>query len=169
MGEIRLELLAEEDVTDAQRALAGALISESFDAPQARNRGWILCRPIYRVFAWDGDLLVGCEKVCLVGCKPPVVVHGLGDAAVREGWRLRGIARAMGALLHQEGVRRGAHAVMSYTPVLGGVALERGMEPVRPGEVYLSRRLRRDLPLVENWYVRWHGEKVVPLTIDGRF
>ena len=41
------------------------------------------------------------------------------------------------------------------------------MAPVQPGELYLRRRFRSDLPLVANWYVQWHGTKVAPLTIDG--
>jgi hypothetical protein len=41
------------------------------------------------------------------------------------------------------------------------------MAPVRPGELYLRRRFRRNLPFVANWYIQWHGRKVATLTIDG--
>ena len=168
MGDVRYELLAEEDVSDETRSLAGELLAQAFGASRARRRGWILRRPLYRVLVWDGNALVGNETGCLVGCDPPIVVHGLADAAVREGWRSAGIARAMGALIHEEAIRRGAAAAMCYTGSLGPVAAEHGMQPVQPGELYLRRRFRRDLPLVTGWYVRWHGKKVAPLTIDGR-
>jgi GNAT superfamily N-acetyltransferase len=98
----------------------------------------------------------------------PIALHGLADAAVRRDWRSRGIAREMGARLHEEAIRRGAAAVIAHTGALGLVAGEHGMVAVQPGELFLRRRFRRPLPLVENWYLRWHTEPVVPLTIDGR-
>ena len=73
----------------------------------------------------------------------------------------------MGALIHEEAIRRGAAAAMCIRGSLGP-SPEHGMQPVQPGELYLRRRFRRDLPLVTGWYVRWHGKKVAPLTIDGR-
>jgi hypothetical protein len=167
VGDLRYELLAEEAVSDDARALAGALLEEAFGESRARQRGWTLRRPLYRVLVWDGDVLVGNETGCLVGCEPPIVVHGIADAAVREGWRSLGIARAMGALLHQEAIRRGAAAVIAYTGSLGRVAAEHEMRAAEPGELYLRRRFRRNVPLVADWYVRWHGERVAPLTIDG--
>jgi len=150
-------------------ALAGELLCHAYGPSRARRRGWALMRPLYRVLVWDGDVLVGNETGCLVGCDPPMILHGIADAAVREGWRSLGIARTMGALIHEEAIRRGAGAVASYTGVLGRVALEHGMRAVEPGELYLRRRFRRDRPLVEGWYVRWHGEEIAPLTIHARF
>ena len=168
MGDVRYELLAEDDVRNESLALAGALLCEAFGPSRARRRGWTHRRPLYRVLVWDGEVLVGNEAGCLVGCDPPIVVHALADAAVREGWRSAGIARAMGALIHEEAIRRGAAAAICHTGSLGPVAAEHRMQPVQPGELYLRRRFRRDLPLVTSWYVRWHGKKVAPLTIDGR-
>jgi GNAT superfamily N-acetyltransferase len=170
--DLRYELLAEVDVTDESRALASALLSECFNPaeyPGARRRGWLLHPPSYRVLAWDGDVLVGQEMGCVVGCDPPILVHGFGDLAVREGWRGHGVATRMGALLREEAVRQRADACLSFTSRLVGTMREHGMEPVRPGELYLRRRFRRNLPLVKDWYVRWYGTKTVPLTIDNRF
>lgn len=165
---IRYELLAEKDVSEVHLALAGELLCEAFGPSRARKRGWTHRRPLYRVLAWDGDVLVGNEVGCLVSCDPPTAVHGLADASVRTGWRSAGIARTMGALLHEEAIRRGATAVICDTGRLGRAALEHGMVAVQPGELFLRRRIRRDLPLVEDWYVRWHGTKTVPLTIHAR-
>jgi GNAT superfamily N-acetyltransferase len=160
--------VAEEDVADATLVSAGEVLCEAFGFSQARSRGWTIRRPLYRVLVWDGDILVGNEGGCLVGCDPPLVLHGIADAAVRPDWRSKGIARDMGAMIHEEAIRRGAAAVICDTGMLGGVAHEHGMRAVEPGELYLRRRFRRDLPLVANWYVRWHGSPVAPLTIDGR-
>ncbi|MGZ4335437.1 MAG: hypothetical protein ACXVRJ_14350 [Gaiellaceae bacterium] len=168
MGDVRYEVLAEENVPEESLALAAELLEESFGTARTRGRSWILRRPLYRALAWDGDALVGNEIGCLVDCNPSIVVHGLADAAVRRDWRSRGIAREMGARLHDEAIRRGAAAVISHTGALGRVAAEHGMAAVQPGELFLRRRFRRPLPLVENWYVRWHTDRVVPLTIDGR-
>jgi len=167
MGGIRYELLAEEAVPDASLALANELLREAYGVGQVRNKPWVGRRPIYRVLAWDGDVLVGNEAGCLVECRPPIVLHGIADAAVRVGWRSQGIARELGNCIHQEAIRRGAAAVICDTGALGRVALEHGMRAVQPGELYLRRRFRRPLPLVESWYVRWHGEQIVPLTIHG--
>jgi len=164
VGAVRYEVLAEENVPEESLALAAELLEESFGAA----RSWILRRPLYRVLAWEGDLLVGNEMGCRIDCHPSIDLHGFADAAVRRDRRSRGIAREMGAQLHAEAIRRGAAAVIAYTGALGRVAGEHGMVPVRPGELLLRRRFRRPLPLVENWYVRWHTEPVVPLTIDGR-
>jgi hypothetical protein len=97
---------------------------------------------------------------------PRLLLHGLADAAVRRDWRSRGTAREMGALLHEEAIRRRASAVIAYTGALGPVAGEHAVVAVQPGELFLRRRLRRPLPLVENWYLRWHTEPIVPLTIE---
>ena len=167
MGDVRYELLAEEDVPEETLARAGELLCEAFGPTRARRRGWTHRRPLYRVLVWDGDVLVGNEGGCLVGCEPPIVVHALADAAVREGWRSAGIARAMGALIHEEAIRHGADAAICHTGSLGPVAADHRMQPVQPGDLYLRRRFRRNLPLVENWYMRWHGKKVATLTIDG--
>jgi hypothetical protein len=167
VSDVRYELLAEEDVPEETLARAGELLCEAFGPSRARRRGWTHRRPLYRVLVWDGDVLVGNEGGCLVGCEPAIVLHGIADAAVGTAWRSAGIARAMGAMIHQEAIRRGATAVISNTGPLGRVAIEHGMAPVRPGELYLRRRLRRNLPPVENWYMRWHGKKVATLTIDG--
>jgi hypothetical protein len=167
VGEIRYELLAEKDVSEQCLALAGELLCEAFGPSRARRRGWTHRRPLYRVLVWDDDVLVGNEGGCLVGCDPPLALHGIADAAVRPAWRSAGIGRAMGGIIHEEAIRRGAHAVICDTGSLGRVALEHGMEVVQPGELYLRRRPRSNLPLVENWYVRWHGAKIVPLRIDG--
>jgi GNAT superfamily N-acetyltransferase len=168
VGGIRYELLDDVDVPEATLALAGALLCDAFGPSRARRRGWTLLRPLYRVLVWDGDVLVGNEAGCLVGCDPPILLHGIADAAVRDGWRSAGIARAMGAMIHQEAIRRGAAAVICDTGTLGRAALEHGMRAVEPGELYLRRRFRRDLPLVANWYVRWHGKRVAPLAILAR-
>jgi GNAT superfamily N-acetyltransferase len=93
VAEIRYEVLAEEDVTDTQRRLAGALLHEVFGKKRVRRRGWVLHRPAYRVLVWDGDDLVGAEMGCHVRCAPLIDLHGFGDAAVREDARGRGIAR----------------------------------------------------------------------------
>jgi hypothetical protein len=168
VGDVRYEVLAEEDVPDKSLAQAGELLGACFGESEARGRSWILRRPLYRVLAWNGDVLVGNEMGCLVDCTPRIDVHALADAAVRSEWRSGGIARTMGALLHEEAIRRGAAAVVCHTGRLGRVALEHDMEAFRPGELFLRRRLRRPLPLVENWYVRWHAAKVVPLTLHHR-
>jgi GNAT superfamily N-acetyltransferase len=167
VGDIRYELLAEDDVAVEVLAFAGELLAAAFDSSRARRRGWTIRRPAYRVLAWDGDVLIGTESGLPVGCEPPIVVYGLGDAAVHEGWRKRGVARTMGALLHEEADRRDAAAVICHTGVIAILALEHGMEPVLPGELYLGRRFRRPVPLVERWYARWRIPKIVPLTIDG--
>jgi GNAT superfamily N-acetyltransferase len=170
--DLRYELLAEVDVTDERRALVDALLGECFDLaeyPGARGRGWLRHSPSYRVLVWDGDVLVGQEMGCFVGCDPPIVLHGFGDLAVREGWRGRGVATRLGALLREEAIRQRVDAVLCFTSRLVGTMREHGMEPVRSGEVYLRRRFRRDLPFVEDWYVRWYGTKTVPLTIHHRF
>jgi len=167
VADVRYELLAEEDVPEETLARAGELLCEAFGPSRTRRRGWNHRRPLYRVLVWDGDVLVGNESGCLVGCEPAIVLHGMADAAVRADWRSAGIARTMGGMIHQEAIRRGATAVISNTGALGRVAMERGMAPVRPGELYLRRRFRRDLPLVANWYIQWHGRKVATLTIDG--
>ena len=96
MGDVRYELLAEEDVPDETLARAGELLCEAFGPSRARRRGWTPRRPLYRVLVWDGDVLVGNESGCRVGCEPPIVLLGLADAAVRADWRSAGIARAMG-------------------------------------------------------------------------
>jgi GNAT superfamily N-acetyltransferase len=166
MGEVRFELLPEDDVPDESLALATELLGEAFG--RRCGKAWFHRRPLYRVLAWDGDLLVGSEAAALIGCEPAIVVHGIGDAAVRPDRRGEGIARAMGALLQDEAIRRGADAVICDTGRLGPVAIEHGMIAVRPGELYLRRRLGLRQPLVAGWYVRWHAEKVAPLTIDGR-
>jgi hypothetical protein len=75
----------------------------------------------------------------------------------------------MGAILHDEAIRRSADAVLCATGQLRRIVLKHGMEPVRPGEIYLRRRFRWDLPLVKGWYVRWHTKKMVPLRIDRKF
>ncbi len=168
VGGIRYELLAEEAVPSTSLALANELLTEAFGESRVQGKAWISRRPFYRVLAWDGDVLVGNEAGCLVECKPPIVIHGIADAAVRVGWRSRGIARELGTHIHQEAIRRGAAAVICDTGALGRVAVEHEMRAVQPGELYLRRRFRRPLPLVENWYVRWHGEQIVPLTIHGR-
>jgi len=167
VGDVRYEILAEENVPEKSLALAADLLEESFGAAMTHGRSWILRRPLYSVLARDGGVLVGNEMGCLVGCSPPIALHELADAAVRRDWRSRGIARDMGALLHKEAIRRGAAAVIAYTGALGPVAGEHAMVAVQPGELFLRRRLRRPLPLVENWYLRWHTEPIVPLTIDG--
>ena len=172
MPDLRYELLAEVDVTDERRALVGDLLGECFSAEKyrdARDRGWLLRPPSYRVLAWDGDELVGQEMGCVVRCDPPIVLHGFGDLAVRGRWRGRGVATKMGAILREEAIRRHADAVLSFTGRLVQTMRVHGMEPARPGELYLRRRFRRDLPLVQGWYVKWHGQKTIPLTIDHRF
>jgi len=168
-GTLRYEIVAEEDVTDERRALAGDLLADCFDRPEARERAWILHPPMYRVLVWHGDVLVGQEMGCRVECDPPIDPHGLGDAAVRKEWRRRGVADRMGVLLHEEAICRNADAVLCATGQLDRIVLGHGMEPLEPGEVYLKRRFRRDLPLGKGWYIRWHGEKVVPLKIDRKF
>ena len=168
MGHVRYEVIAEENVPEESLALAAELLGESFGVAQTHGRSWILRRPLYRVLAWDGDVLVGNEMGCLIDCNPSIDLHGLADAAVQRDWRSRGIAREMGARLHEEAIRRGAAAVIAHTGALGRVAGEHGMVAVQPGELFLRRPFRRPLPLVENWYVRWHTDPVVPLTIDGR-
>jgi GNAT superfamily N-acetyltransferase len=169
VNDLRFELLAEENLPPEKRAAAGELLAECFDLPDTRERGWILHPPMYRVLVWDGDALVGQEMGCRVACDPPIDLHGLGDAAVQEKWRRRGVADRMGALLHEEAIRRDADAVLCATGQLNRIVLEHGMEPVRPGEVYLRRRFRRNIPLGKGWYIRWHSEKVVPLKIDQKF
>jgi GNAT superfamily N-acetyltransferase len=165
VGDVRYEVLAEEHVPEEGLAQAAELLDACFGGSKVRGRSWILRRPLYRVLAWDGEVLVGNEMGCLVGCTPRISLHAFADAAVRPEWRSGGVARAMGALLHEEAIRRDAAAVVCHTGRLGRVAAEHGMEAVRPGELFLRRRPRRPLPLVENWYVRWHRARVVPLTI----
>jgi len=168
VAEIRYELLAEEDVTDAQRRLAGALLHEVFGKKRVLRRGWILHRPAYRVLAWEGDDLVGAEMGCLVDCTPPLDLHGFGDAAVREDARGHGIARRMGALVLEEAQRRRADAGLCKTSALAQLVLEHGMVPVRPGELYHNVRGRRQ-PLLDGWFIKWFGEPVAPLVIKQRF
>jgi GNAT superfamily N-acetyltransferase len=169
--ELRYELLAETDVTDEIRALAGELLVECLGVRAARDRGWANHAPDFRVLVWDGKILVGNEMGCVVDCTPPILVYGIGDAAVREGWRGRGIAKVMGLMTTDEGMRRNADALLCSTVQLGHyIVTERGWEPINAGELYLRRRFRRwKVRLVHNWYVKWGGPKIVPLTIGSLF
>jgi hypothetical protein len=61
VGDVRYELIAELDLTDATRAVAGELLFECFGVEKARSRAWIHHPPTYRVLAWEGETLVGNE------------------------------------------------------------------------------------------------------------
>lgn len=169
MGDLRQELLAEEDVTDEIRALAGELLVECFGAEQARERAWVHHPPAYRALIWDGDVLVGNEMGCLLECTPQISLFGVGDLAVRPEWRGRGIAKTLGRMTREEAERRNAHAILCSTVELGPHTLKFGWVPVQPGELYLRRRFRPDLRLYKDWYVKWLGRKTVPLTIARLF
>jgi GNAT superfamily N-acetyltransferase len=170
VGDVRYELIAEEDLTDETRALAGELLFDCFGVEKARSRAWIHHPPTYRVLAWEGETLVGNEMGCVLECEPPALVYGIGDAAVRDGWRGRGVAKIMGRMTTDEGIRRKADALLCSTVQLGHyIVAELGWEPVNPGELYLRRRFRRKHRLLHDWYVRWSGQKIVPLTIRGLF
>ena len=107
---------------------------------------------------------------CVLECAPPALVYGIGDAAVRDGWRGRGVAKIMGRMTTDEGIRRNADALLCSTVQLGRyIVAELGWEPVNAGELYLRRRFRRKHRLFHDWYVRWSGQKIVPLTIRGLF
>jgi GNAT superfamily N-acetyltransferase len=169
VDELRYETLAEEDVSDELRALAGELLVECFGVEAARTRGWTKHPPTYRALIWDGGVLVGNEIGCRLECTPSIALYGVGDLAVRPEWRGRGIAKALGGATREEAARRNADAIVCSTVELGRYSVAKGWEPVQPGELYLRRRFRWDLRLYKDWYFRWYGPKTVPLTIDQLF
>ena len=169
MGELRYQVLPEEDITDETRALAGELLVECFGVDGARERAWVHHPPTYRALIWDGDVLVGQEMGCVLECTPPIALYGVGDLAVRPGWRGHGIAKSLGHMTHDEAITRKAHAILCSTVELGPYTLKFGWEPIQPGELYLRRRFRSDLRLYKNWYAKWLGSKTVPLTIASLF
>jgi GNAT superfamily N-acetyltransferase len=168
VGQLRYELLAEQDVTDEIRVLAGELLVECFGVEEARERAWVHHPPIYRALIWDGDVLVGNEMGCLLE-HPQIDPYGVGDLAVRPGWRGHGIAKSLGHMTHDEAITRDAHAILCSTVELGPYTLKFGWEPIKPGELYLRRRFRPNLRLYKNWYAKWLGPKTVPLTIARLF
>jgi GNAT superfamily N-acetyltransferase len=169
VGGLRYELLREEDVTDEVRALVGGLLEECFGDRGAGKRTWVHHPPTYRALVWDGDVLVGNEMGCVLECIPPIALYGVGDLAVRPAWRGCGIAKSLGHMTHDEGIRRGADAILCSTVELGPYTVLNGWDPVQPGELFLRRRHRRDLRLYRDWYVKWLGPKTVPLRIDSLF
>ena len=167
--DLRSEVIAEEDLTDEMRALAGELLFECFGVEGTLDRAWVHHPPNYRALIWDGDVLVGQEMGCVLECSPPIALFGVGDLAVHPQWRGRGIAKTLGHMTHDEAISRNAHAILCSTVELGPYTLKFGWEPIQPGELYLRRRFRPDLRLHKNWYAKWLGPKTVPLTIARLF
>jgi hypothetical protein len=165
---LRWEFLEAAEVTDERRRAAGELLYEVFGVKKARRRGYVLHEPAYLSLVWDGELLVATSAGCLPACEPPLRVYGGADCAVREGWRGRGIVREFNRhTLAQAGARR-IDVLLGNTAALGPMLVSNGYRPVRPGELLLERRGKRQIAY-KAWYVRWEREPVVPLVLKARF
>ena len=179
--DVAFELVGEDQITSAERALIGNLLVDGFGwrhrptrlatalrrRRTVRERGYTLHSPHYRVLAWAGDDLVGARMVCLPSCHPGVRLYGFGDAAVHPAWRRRGIARTMTRLAVDEADRQGAEVMLTSTATLEPVYRECGFRSARgPMEVRLENGSGHGF--CRTWLIRWNI-KPTPVVLHSEF
>ena len=105
---MRLELIDEFRLTDAQRRQIGALLAISFPTvPFSERRAYTKQAPHRRLLAWEDEVLVaqmGIEHRIITLADGPASVFGVVDLCVGTAFRSRGIGSRL--LAHVEALGR---------------------------------------------------------------
>jgi GNAT superfamily N-acetyltransferase len=133
LSSYRVEVIDEHAMASRMRLSLAHLLEHNLDdGTEYRNRAWRTVEPIFRVVATHAATEDPAGQISGLSLRtvPEWNLFGLGDLAVWESHRRRGLGRLLCRRATEECWARGAKAILAKTKPMRSVLAELGYRPV---------------------------------------
>jgi predicted N-acetyltransferase YhbS len=128
----------EAELSPTARRRVASLLASAFPHERVayERRAWRLVEPLLRILATQNGEIVGQTSVFEIATEPPYRLFGIGDVAVAEPARGRGIGGALCRASAHEAWSKDAEILLTSTHVLTAVFERLGFLHARGDEFY---------------------------------